>query len=199
MNKMKFNTLILFLFAFSAFFLAACGAKKTVKHYNNLHLESKLTKPQSATVSEMLADYYYIKDALVATNSGEADRAANKMKASVIQLQASFPGNDSVYAVFIQEHPALMGTANMLTELNAMLAAKNKDCELKRIHFKALSDAFYSLLKKAGTRNIQAYHQYCPMAMNEQGAYWLSASPEIENPYFGEKMLTCGELVDTIH
>jgi len=36
------------------------------------------------------------------------------------------------------------------------------------------------------------------MAMNDKGASWLSASKQIKNPYFGEKMMTCGEVKETI-
>ena len=30
------------------------------------------------------------------------------------------------------------------------------------------------------------------MAFNNEGAYWLSDAEQIRNPYFGDKMLTCG-------
>ena len=36
------------------------------------------------------------------------------------------------------------------------------------------------------------------MAFNDAGAYWLSAASDIKNPYFGKKMLTCGEVKDSI-
>ncbi|WP_299685019.1 hypothetical protein [uncultured Dokdonia sp.] len=36
------------------------------------------------------------------------------------------------------------------------------------------------------------YKQYCPMAFNGKGAYWLSNSNEVRNPYFGDQMLKCG-------
>lgn len=200
MNKMKFNSLRLLFFAFSVFFFSACGGKKMVKHYNNLSPESELSNIQSASIGKILVEYYYIKDALVATNSYQADSNAYKMKASLLGLRATFLNNDTISDGLKKVYPLFLSqTDSMITQLDAMLAANNKDCELKRIHFKSLSDVFYNFLKQGGTRNIEAYRQYCPMAMNEQGAYWLSASPEIENPYFGEKMLTCGELVDTIH
>lgn len=34
--------------------------------------------------------------------------------------------------------------------------------------------------------------QYCPMAFDGKGAYWLSDSKEVRNPYYGDKMLKCG-------
>ena len=38
------------------------------------------------------------------------------------------------------------------------------------------------------------YKQYCPMAFNNEGAYWLSESKDIMNPYFGDRMLKCGRV-----
>ena len=43
------------------------------------------------------------------------------------------------------------------------------------------------------------YKQFCPMALNNEGAYWLSEVKEIRNPYFGEQMLKCGTVVETIN
>ena len=42
------------------------------------------------------------------------------------------------------------------------------------------------------------YYQFCPMAFNEKGAFWLSTTKEISNPYFGDQMLTCGEIKETL-
>ena len=42
------------------------------------------------------------------------------------------------------------------------------------------------------------YVQHCPMADDNAGADWLSASADIRNPYFGDAMLTCGSTVDTL-
>jgi Cu(I)/Ag(I) efflux system membrane fusion protein len=36
---------------------------------------------------------------------------------------------------------------------------------------------------------------FCPMANNFQGANWVQEGEDINNPYFGASMLTCGEIV----
>ena len=36
---------------------------------------------------------------------------------------------------------------------------------------------------------------FCPMANNFQGANWIQKGKDINNPYFGASMLTCGEIV----
>jgi hypothetical protein len=36
------------------------------------------------------------------------------------------------------------------------------------------------------------------MAFNNTGGFWLSDSKTIRNPYFGDKMLTCGQVRETL-
>jgi hypothetical protein len=38
------------------------------------------------------------------------------------------------------------------------------------------------------------YQAYCPMYNNNKGAQWLSVTKEIKNPYYGSKMMDCGEV-----
>lgn len=40
---------------------------------------------------------------------------------------------------------------------------------------------------------------YCPMANNDEGAYWLSDVEEVLNPYYGDMMLRCGEVEKQIN
>jgi Cu(I)/Ag(I) efflux system membrane fusion protein len=42
------------------------------------------------------------------------------------------------------------------------------------------------------------YIQKCPMANNNKGAVWLSMEEEIRNPYYGDAMLTCGSVIDSL-
>jgi Cu(I)/Ag(I) efflux system membrane fusion protein len=185
---------ILFLSLISIFYIG-CGHKAPA----NLHPsnpESSLPAAETLLASEMLHHYYQLKDALVATRNKDADDAAGKMKASILRLRQELGNNkDStgVRGITIQKE-----TDSMLIQLDLILSVKDESCEVKRLYFKPLSNLTYRFLKTVDIKNIQAYHQYCPMALNEQGADWLSASPKIENPYFGQKMLTCGELIDTI-
>ncbi|MCE7909965.1 MAG: DUF3347 domain-containing protein, partial [Candidatus Omnitrophica bacterium COP1] len=40
-------------------------------------------------------------------------------------------------------------------------------------------------------------HSFCPMAFDNKGAYWIQTGDIIANPYFGSKMLRCGEIRKT--
>ncbi|SHI99078.1 Protein of unknown function [Mesonia phycicola] len=71
-------------------------------------------------------------------------------------------------------------------------------------NIEAQREAFYQLstnLAPAFEKNItggKLYKQYCPMAFDGKGAFWFSSEKEIMNPYFGDKMLKCGEVQDII-
>ena len=58
--------------------------------------------------------------------------------------------------------------------------------------------SFYKSIKTYGLAGTTAYYQFCPMAEGDKGAYWMSNSEEIKNPYFGEAMLGCGENKETL-
>merc|ERR1711976_593078 len=80
---------------------------------------------------------------------------------------------------------------------SASAIEKNSDIAVQRGHFKHLSAHMISSVRLFGI-NKTVYSEFCPMADNNKGAYWLSLEKEIRNPYYGEAMLTCGEVKETI-
>ena len=71
--------------------------------------------------------------------------------------------------------------------------AGSDDIKFQRENFEHLSNGMEKVLEgslKSGT----LYKQYCPMAFNNKGAYWISSGKNILNPYFGDKMLKCGRV-----
>jgi hypothetical protein len=81
---------------------------------------------------------------------------------------------------------------------NAAKITAATDIEAQRTAYAALSNDFIALVKRSGLNSGELYVDFCPMAMNDKGASWISAHKEIRNPYFGEKMMTCGEVKETI-
>jgi len=80
---------------------------------------------------------------------------------------------------------------------NAKLIALTKDIKKQRDFFVTLTDETEKLVA-SGIVSGQVYKQFCPMAFNDQGGYWLSNSKEVRNPYFGDKMLKCGMVKVTL-
>ena len=90
-------------------------------------------------------------------------------------------------------HTYWMGQLNALNAHGENI--KNAtDVEVQRKQFDFLSQAMINSVKAFGTRENTYYVQYCPMALNNQGADWISTEKEIENPYFGDKMMKCGSV-----
>ena len=70
----------------------------------------------------------------------------------------------------------------------------------QRKAFVELSKKLSDVIDDFGVSTVNGktlYLEFCPMAKDNQGAYWLSYDKEIINPYFGEEMLRCGEIKKT--
>jgi len=133
--------------------------------------------------------YLKMKDAFVATDARKVSREAEKVEKSIQSVKMELLKGDA--------HMAWM---DQLKTLNSAIGtiAKSADIEKQRLEFARFNLAFYKSLKIFGLANDSAYYQYCPMANGDKGAYWLSETKEIRNPYFGDEMLSCGEMRETI-
>lgn len=76
--------------------------------------------------------------------------------------------------------------------------AKTDDIKVQREEFEDLND-WMEIQVKDALESGTIYKQYCPMAFNDKGAYWLSTDKEILNPYFGDVMLHCGRVDSEIN
>ena len=119
--------------------------------------------------------YTHLKDALVASNQSDAKKAANALQKSLTAVEGGKKAAD---------------------EAGKVAAASSLDSQRKA--FAGLSKALSSLLKGGKLSMGELYLEYCPMANNNEGAYWVSNEKAIKNPYFGDKMLKCGSVKETI-
>ena len=119
--------------------------------------------------------YVDLKDALVASKSGEAKKAASELQKSLTSLSNSKKATESAYKI-----------------------AATTDLEDQRKEFSTLSNEMTSLVKASKLSTGSIYLEYCPMANDNLGAYWLSNEKQIKNPYFGDAMLKCGSVKETI-
>ena len=75
--------------------------------------------------------------------------------------------------------------------------SSSTDIAMQRRQFKQLSTHLTIAIELFGV-NEKIYQQYCPMADNNKGGYWLSREEKVINPYFGQSMLKCGEVKQVI-
>ncbi|SEW50394.1 DUF3347 domain-containing protein [Chitinophaga arvensicola] len=138
-----------------------------------------------------LQSYYRLSDALVQADSNAANAAAVTLKAHVDSLPLNLLQMDSSHLSNITGI-----TGSVSAELTGLTGEAG--LEGKRASFQMVSDMLFDLVKNTGLKGHTIYHQYCPMAFDDKGAYWLSDKAAIQNPYFGHKMLTCGETTDSL-
>lgn len=129
---------------------------------------------QNNKMAAVYDHYMHIKTALVNTDAQEAESGANMLS------------------------DALQNAGGNEQALNAVQKiSQAEDINQQRVAFQDLSAAMEQMLS-GSVSSGQVYKQFCPMAFEGKGAYWLSSSEEIRNPYYGDKMLKCGSVRDTI-
>ncbi len=124
--------------------------------------------------AEAFEHYLHVKNALVQGDVEEAEKAA-------IALGKVWKGGDGDDGV---------------SEVIAELVSRNELSGQRQV-FSELSQILESEFEN-GLSSGKLYKQFCPMALDNKGAYWLSKEEKIRNPYFGDKMLTCGEVKKVI-
>lgn len=154
--------------------------------------QSKLNAEGTTGLVNVLLKYYDLKNALVKTDGTEAAAAAEQLAMVTTNLQATTVG-DSTASTVLNANLDTIKTMSM-----AIAATHPGEVETMRASFEKVSDNMFALLKNADLQHAGVYRQYCPMAFNDKGAYWLSEEEEIKNPYFGKKMLSCGEVTDSL-
>lgn len=119
--------------------------------------------------------YINLKDVLVKSSSAEAQAAAKELSAVLHKL------------------PSQANAAALADKI-----AESTDLKEQRVSFTTLSNDLIAMFKKAEVNSGSMFVQYCPMANEGEGAYWLASEEEIRNPYYGDEMLNCGEVKETI-
>lgn len=150
-------------------------------HENTATFEGEKVKD----LSLILNSYFQLKNALVKDDSEAAAEASE-------HLLSAFNGFDM--SVINEEN---MGEYHEILEdavENAEHISENADkIDHQREHLVALSEDMNDLIALVGT-DQKLYQDFCPMADGGDGATWISETEEIQNPYMGSKMPTCGKI-----
>ena len=129
---------------------------------------------KDADLAKVFDLYIILKTAFVNTNPKLATGAAKRMAVALESIEVDSKLTEAVSGI-----------------------AESEDVETQRTHFVTVTSAMEGMLEGA-LESGTIYKQYCPMAFGNTGAYWLSNSKDIYNPYFGDKMLKCGRIASEI-
>jgi Cu(I)/Ag(I) efflux system membrane fusion protein len=142
-------------------------------------VDETFQKQLSATFEEYLG----LKDALVASDPEAARAAATQARTVLTTVDGSLLSGAA-------QNDWNAYRDGLDRALDAI--ALERDLEKQRTMFSDLTESMYESVKAFGLGGSVAFYEYCPMAFDNEGGYWLSDSETIRNPYFGDKMLTCG-------
>ncbi|MGO4912309.1 DUF3347 domain-containing protein [Leeuwenhoekiella sp. W20_SRS_FM14] len=171
----------------SSFLILACGESKKNQEtvtvsgseastgklvYNGAKRDAKFKNDEVTSVYD---NYNKLKTALVNTDSEAAQNAAEEMISSMEAVEVEADLKEAAQAI-----------------------ANTNDINKQRVHFKKLTSGVKTFVEE----NISGgtlYYQYCPMAFDGKGAYWISNEKKVYNPYFGDVMLNCGTVSEEIN
>lgn len=196
---MTMKHLFLGLIASSVMVLIACNGNSEKKVTTSEQASDHATETVSATsstepnkqgnFSELFSHYEHLTLALSSDNDKEAANASKGMLEALSKVKSDgFSTEDKTtyddIAADIQEHAEhISDNVGNITH--------------QREHLVVMSKDFYEIAKTFGT-DKPLYKVFCSMYDDNKGAYWLSNSKEIKNPYYGADMLTCGEVQEEL-
>jgi hypothetical protein len=126
----------------------------------------------------LLPLYFSIKDALVGGNANLASSKASELVTVLNSTESKTIAGDSWNEIL--KHSEKI--------------SDSKDLKSQRKNFADLSTSMVVLAKNSKLSAGPIYQMYCPM----KKASWLSSSATVKNPYFGNSMLSCGKVVETL-
>jgi hypothetical protein len=142
----------------------------------------------SSPISKVLDSYINLKNALVGNNAKAAQASAKSMLNEIpkVPMDKMTPEQHTVWMKYTKK-----------LSYDATHISENSDLDHDREHFTSLSKNMHDVVK-AFPASSAVYYQFCPMANDGKGAYWLSEQKEIHNPYYGNEMNGCPSTKETI-
>lgn len=176
-----------------SFSLVTLGVKAQDGHVgHNMEKTTEQNEADPAFQKQLDAVYeasLSLNEAFVASDAGKVKKAVEPVQEAIAKVDMN-----------LLKDKAHMDWMGYLKEINNSLDQIQSSGSIaeQRKYFSNFSDALYKTVKAFGTGGETVYYQHCPMALNNTGAYWLSDSKGIRNPYFGDKMLKCGAVKETL-
>lgn len=185
---------LIFSLGLSVIFLSACNSdtssNKIAVQDSSAVSEAGSDNDPGTSMKVLLTNYLAVKNALTKDDGKAAASAAN-------DLAASFKAFDSA-SLKKEQVGVFEDIRTDAVEHAEHIAANATLLEHQREHFETLSEDLYELVKTFGAGQ-KLYYSNCPMYNDNKGANWLSETNEIQNPYLGQAMLTCGTVKEELN
>jgi len=141
------------------------------------------TQKNGAT-SEIIDSYLQIKNALVADDKDGAAKGGSMMLMAFSNFDMS-QLNEAQHKEYMEIYESAKEQAEHIVK---------SPIDHQREHFETMSTDVNDLITLLGTDKT-LYLDYCPM----KKVNWLSETKDIKNPFYGSKMMTCGNMKKQIN
>jgi membrane fusion protein, copper/silver efflux system len=150
--------------------------------------KSKINSKFKEQLGNVVDEYIKLKNSLANDDNTSAIKQAKSIKSAVEKVDMLLLLGDA--------HNVWM---NALKKINEDIATiqNSKNIEEQRSAFGMLGKNLSEVIDMLGIKTPDdqiLYLEFCPMADDNNGAYWLSYDKEIANPFLGQDMPTCGEV-----
>jgi Cu(I)/Ag(I) efflux system membrane fusion protein len=156
---------------------------------NKMKMDMEVDKNFKQQLTAVYKAQLNLQEAFLATNPQEVKSTVAGVESSLKKVDMSLVKGEM--------HNHWMNNLKALNDALSKIKG-GSDIEAQRLAYADFNDTLYGAIKMFGVTGQTIYYQFCPMARDGKGAYWLSATKEIKNPYYGEAMLTCGETKEVI-
>jgi hypothetical protein len=180
--------------------ITSCGGKKTETAAHDEHEHAAATETPAAGTAEikvfenvdasvktqinaLLANYFAVNKALIEDNNDGAKSEAKTFADNLAKFDMSKLVGEQMDFYHVQLAKISSGLKHI---------TESVDIEESRTELANVSEGMYALVKAYHPNETELYYQFCPMAKNNEGAFWISDTKEVINPYMGQRMLTCG-------
>ena len=167
--------------------IAMNGSVNKVPKNNSVGLD--VSKEFQHQLKEVLNEYIALKDAFVKEESNNIISQSEKIGAILSKVDMKLLENKEAQTFWMSLEKQLRVAVSSILKTTAIKEQRN--------HFKQVSASLIEAVKVFGI-NEKVFVAFCPMADSNKGAYWLSKEEKVINPYFGNAMLTCGEIKQVI-
>lgn len=157
--------------------------------FSTAFIQNTIAQTGSQLLDNVLNGYISVKNNL-SKDKGDSVEAAAKVLFAAINKMPVDRLTSEQHTIWVKYSGKLSADAGHIKETS--------NIDHQREYFISLSKNMYAVITGFKANSLTLYYQYCPMANNGKGAYWLSESSIINNPYLGGKMPTCGSTKDTI-
>lgn len=140
-------------------------------------------------LTDVANKYIDLKNALIESNAEKAKKHSSELLPIITKVNMSLL-EEEAHNYWMEQLSSLKAHVQKISD--------SQDIEEQRNQFDFLSQALINSIRAFGVNQDAFYVQHCPMANKNNGADWLSKEAKVLNPYFGEKMLKCGTVQDTI-